>query len=594
MVCSGALYYWIVLFLGEVPKDEGDGLQHFAIAKECWNQQELFLSHWGKPLFTLVSSVFAQFGFYGYVSFNILVFIASSLLAFKILEHYQTPKIICFLFPWILITIPDYSNSIVGGMTEPFFGLMLLALFILVLKEKWFWFAFIASFTPFARSEGMLVVVAAVPYLLLLRKWRFIPVLFCGFLLYCIVGWVLLDQPLWYFENNPYSPLSIYGSGPWLTYLYSVFDHLGLIAILFIPVSLFGLLVWRGKGSKSDLLHILFFAGIYIGIILIHSYLWANGLRGALGLSRLATLGLLPFLVIEFIALGYVLRELHTMVHAFVALCLGALIFREINQLELPSKATIQQLTLKKISVYLNKNKEQARKIYYFHPLIGYFLGINSRTQNNQFTHRYIHLQEDANNFFKPGDLIVRDSKFGALEQGLPLEELENYPWIIPVKHLYIPHYYVEASGESQSVIVYEVMDKRTFNRASWEKNRKVIEKKITKKTVQTTGKVTSQYLSIDSVLTLPKLYGPRQELICTYTLESKGIKPIHLIFNSTSGYYVSLPLDPSKHEIMMPFVAGNMEGVLFIHNPSQQPFELNFTQKSWRQTLDSNIEPVK
>jgi hypothetical protein len=94
--------------------------------------------------------------------------------------------------------------------------------------------------------------------------------------------------------------------------------------------------------------------------------------------------------------------------------------------------------------------------------------------------------------------------------------------------------------------------------------------------------------------LTLPKLYGPRQELVCHYSLEKPGTEPIHLIFNSKSGYYVSIPLDPAKHEIELPFVTGNIEGLLFVHNPNQQPYELTFEQKSWRQTLDSNIEPVK
>lgn len=594
IICSGALYYGLALYLGEVPKDEGDGLQHFAIAKESWHDSSLFLSHWGKPLFTLFSSVFAQFGFYGFVSFNILVFVVSCVLVLKLLEQYNTPKIICLLFPWILITIPDYSYSIIGGMTEPFFGLMLLAMFWFAVKEKWFWFALVASFTPFARSEGMLVVVAAIPYMMLMRKWKFIPVLASGFLVYCLIGLLLLDQPFWYFENNPYSPISIYGSGPWSTYIYSVFNHLGLLAILFLPIAFFGLLVWRSQTNRKELFHILFFSGIYIGIILVHSYLWANGLRGALGLSRLATLGLLPFLVIEAVALGFVLRELHKMVHAFALFCIGILIVRETCQLELPAKASIQQLALKETSIYLNKNKDEARKIYYFHPLIGYFLGLNTKAKNSKFIHRYLHLDEDVHFLFKPGDLIVRDSKFGALEQGLPLEELQKYPWIIPIKHLYIPHYYLEASGEAQSIIVYEVMNKNTFNRSEWQKKQRVIEKKFNTKAVTTKGIITTDFFGIDTVLKLPKLYGPRQELICRYTLETNGNQAIHLIFNSKSGYYISVPLEAGEHEIALPFVTGNSEGLLFVHNPNRQSYKLTFQQKSWRQTLDSGIQPTK
>ncbi len=594
LIISGATYYGLMLFFGEVPKDDSDGLQHFSLSKESWNQADLFLAHWGKPFFILFSSPFSQFGFYGYILFNILVYVVSCRIVLKILEHYETPGIIGLMFPLVLITIPDYSYSIVGGMTEPFFGLILLFLFLLAINEKWFWFSILISFTPFARSEGMLLVLAAVPYLLLLRKWKYIPLLLTGFVIYAIVGWIILEQPLWYFENDPYPAISIYGSGPWHTYITSIFNHTGLIAVIFAPIALFGLLVWRSKGKRSDLIHILFFSGIYLGIIVIHSYLWTEGLRGALGLSRLGTLGLLPLLVIECISLGFVLRELNKMVHAFAALCIGLLIFREIMQLDLPAKATIQQKTLLETSIYLENNQEKARTIYYFHPMIGYYFGLTTKSQNKKFQHRYIHLKKDVEGLFMPGDLIVRDSKFGALEQGLPLEELKKYPWIIPVKHFYIPHYYVEASGEAQSVIIYEVMDKETFKRSEWENKRRVIETKFNKKPVVTKGIITTEFFGIDTLLKLPELYGPRQELVCHYSLETKGKLPVHIIFNSESGYYVSVPLDPEKQEITLPFVTGNIMGVLFVHNPGKQPYQLTFEQKSWRQTLDSGILSVK
>jgi hypothetical protein len=65
---------WLIFMMlkSEVPNDVGDGIMHYFISNASWENPELFLHHWGKPLFILFSSSFAQFGFYGMVIFNII------------------------------------------------------------------------------------------------------------------------------------------------------------------------------------------------------------------------------------------------------------------------------------------------------------------------------------------------------------------------------------------------------------------------------------------------------------------------------------------------------------------------------------------
>jgi len=593
-VLSGVVFYIIILSLSQVPQDEGDGLQHFAIARESWNDHTLFLDHWGKPLFILFSSTFAQFGFNGYVCFNILVYALSCLIAFKILEHYQTPKLISIFLPWILITIPDYSNSVIGGMTEPLFGILLLTLFWLALQRKWVWFALIASFLPFARSEGMLVVIAAVPYLLLFKQWKILPLLTCGFLVYALLGWWLIDQPMWYFENDPYPEISPYGSGNWYQYIEYSDQHFGVILKLLTPIALFGFWVWKHKGTKSDLFHVLFFSGIYIGIIAIHSYLWANGLRGALGLSRLGLLGLLPFMVILGIAIGYVLRELHVLVHAAVSLLMTFAIIKETRELSLPTKCDSSQLALKEASDFIAQHEHEAKIIYYFHPLIVHFQGKTTKEKSRKYQQRFIYLKQDAISVFKPGDIIVRDFKFGGVEQGLDFDELKKYPWIVPVKRFFAKDYYSGTSSELKAVIIYEVMNQKTFDPIRWEQNNKKISYKNVPKVYTTPKEVKDEYYNLDTTFTLPKLSGAQQELFMTADVSIKGNDPVFLIFDEGNGFYLSVPLTSGTTEFSLPFIIGNTTGLLFIHNPSRQSYQLRLQSKYWQETIDPGIQPVK
>ena len=64
----------------------GDGVQHYQIARFSWRHPELFLDLWGKPLFTLLASPFAQFGHTGVVVFNTVVAVISGLIGVRALR----------------------------------------------------------------------------------------------------------------------------------------------------------------------------------------------------------------------------------------------------------------------------------------------------------------------------------------------------------------------------------------------------------------------------------------------------------------------------------------------------------------------------
>lgn len=459
---SGLIFGLIYLFrmdlLNQLPVDSGDGILHYSIAQQSWNESFYFLDHWGKPLYTLFASGFAQIGFKWYIGFNLLVFALTSLIAFALFHRLKVAVFYYLLFPILLLCVPDYTYCVLAGMTEPFFGLLLTLAIYLAVCQHWRLFALVISFTPFARSEGMLVVAAALVLLLLVRQWKTIPVLLTGFVLYGLIGLWLIDSFWWYFENNPYPEKSIYGSGPWYHYLATWKNHFGLITLCLLPFGLFGCLVLRKKQLIPHFTWIFLFAvGVYLGIVVVHSYLWAFGLRGAAGLTRMASLGLPVVLLFILIGCHFVTRELNTIPHIVAGLVVSLLVVKEFRELPYPLKANAFEKLLIQSADYAQAHYP-GKRIYYFHPLIPWRLNVGIKDTHSRLEQRYFNRIPSAVTDMQGGAILIRDPQFGPVEQGLPLDFVDSFPnKMIPVKVFRTTEPYSVYTGEKVEVILYEI-----------------------------------------------------------------------------------------------------------------------------------------
>ena len=63
---------------------ETDSITHYQIARYAFKYPHFFLDTWGKPLFTILSSPLAQFGYSGAVLFNLICGLLSAWLAYLI------------------------------------------------------------------------------------------------------------------------------------------------------------------------------------------------------------------------------------------------------------------------------------------------------------------------------------------------------------------------------------------------------------------------------------------------------------------------------------------------------------------------------
>ena len=76
LVGIGLFYCWILCSFNGTG-DDGDSIFHFLYAKYALTHPELFLHHWAKPVFVFLASPFAQFGFMGIKTFNVLLSLGS-------------------------------------------------------------------------------------------------------------------------------------------------------------------------------------------------------------------------------------------------------------------------------------------------------------------------------------------------------------------------------------------------------------------------------------------------------------------------------------------------------------------------------------
>ena len=114
--------------------DSGDSIAHYTISRFSWKHPILFLDLWNKPLFCLLSSPFAQFGFTGIKIFNALCGCLSALMAFRIATIYSKSN------NWLVLVlfVSSAFHLVVqnSGLTEPLFDCLLIGGLFLYIHEK--------------------------------------------------------------------------------------------------------------------------------------------------------------------------------------------------------------------------------------------------------------------------------------------------------------------------------------------------------------------------------------------------------------------------------------------------------------------------
>lgn len=457
-LCS--ILFWLQISTDAVT-DIGDGVMHYLISKNSWHHPRLFMDHWGKPLFTLLSSPFSQFGYTGIVLFNVICFGLTSIISGQIIG--KSP--IKFLFPVLLLSSPIYIDLTVSGMTEPLFGLLTIWNIQLFLQGKHIWAATVASFLIYARPEAICFLPFFIMYTLKQRKFWVIPYYMSGTFLYMLLGMVVYSDFFWFINQNPYQGASAnYGSGSYLHFILNSHYTLGRVMMLLLPISLlmmfFSGTLKNTKNTKFSYLTLMVLPGL--SVIVMHSVFWGLGVAGSLGLLRVVANGLPVLVLFTILIIQNRLPKKKVFALIIVSLLMVApiLSWPEIKSSSLLFNEPSQQQKLQEETVkYLEEGSmhEDAPMISAQNPYLWYLLDLEIFGKNENLLkgildpkHTTLGLPEGA--------LFVWDAQFGPAEMGIPLEMVMENPYFRIIKS-FIPKNRVETvGGRNYEIHVFEVV----------------------------------------------------------------------------------------------------------------------------------------
>lgn len=280
----------------------GDSVLHFLYAKYAFVHPELFLNHWAKPLFTILSSPFTLVGFTGIKLFNVICSSGAVWFGYQIMEKWE------IAYRWTIAPI-IFSSSLfiavtLSGLTEPLSALILTSAIYFISNQQIKTGLIIISFMPFVRSEGLIILGVFLIYTYVKRYYKFIPILLTGHIVFAIIGYSYYRDILWIFTKIPYTnQIASYGKGSWEHFIIQLnFQTNPIIYALFWIGSiglLINLIISSPKNTNKPGLTERFWLvyGSFYAFLIAHATFWALGIFNSMGLVRVFV-SVMPLMVV--------------------------------------------------------------------------------------------------------------------------------------------------------------------------------------------------------------------------------------------------------------------------------------------------------
>ncbi len=409
-----------------------DNINHYHIAHFAWKYPHLLLDHWGKPLFTLFSSPFACFGFFGARMFNIFAGLTTAWLAYLTMSRLGYRN--AYLTIIFVVFAPIYFMMQMTSLTEVLFSLVLVLAVYLYFTDRFLFSAVVLSFLPLARTEGIIILpIFALAYLFR-RKWWAVPLLATGFLAYSLAGMGYYHDFLWLIHQNPYTGAKdIYGSGSLLHFVKDTGFTLGMPLALLMLMGILALGWQIVKSSGIDRVKALsIFWIIFIPFALyftFHSILWWKGLGGSLGLTRVIAAVVPLACMISLIGYNAVARFLSFSRVAGICFML-AVVFIIIRTTfavnNVPVKLETADKVMKETAEWVKKENKTGKFIYYYDTQACFFLGLDPYDAVN--SRMLIYDGGLRPEILADSSLLIWDAHFGPNEGHVPLDTVMNQP----------------------------------------------------------------------------------------------------------------------------------------------------------------------
>ncbi len=408
-----------------------DSYNHYLISKYCWQYPYLLLDQWGKPLYTILASPFANIGFIGVQIFNILLWIASAWLT------WLTAKKLGLKYAWIgfvLVILPQVSiENTISGLTEYLNEFLLILFLFFAASKRWNAAAAICGLLPFARSEGFVIMAAAGFYLMFIEKnYKSLIWFVAGPLLFNAIGWIVEGDPFWIITHNPYIKAQITGvmCGTGSLFHYAklcrfIFSLAGSVLLIIGTLAALFFYFFKPKTFVNQFM-LWLVAGIFWLYFGVHSFIWWKGLMGSCGYTRVMIV-ITPLMALigvyaTSIVCQYYSRFKKIMLLAVVAMLIisasHALTFIKRN---LPFQISKEQVEFVKVAEWLKTVEYKNNMTYFLYPYLNILADINP------YEKRHFEFLWSFDFEYAPlGSLVIWDGHFGPNESQIPLKKLQN------------------------------------------------------------------------------------------------------------------------------------------------------------------------
>ena len=422
------LVFFILAVLTHIPAGGADNYAHFNISRWAFRYPHLFLDHWGKPVFTILTAPFAQLGISGVRIFNVICGLITAWYVYKLALHFR------LRYAWFAVVVsvftPIYFVMMFSGMTEVLFSLFLVVSIYLFFKEKYIFSAILISFIFLVRTEGLAILLPFLIAFLVKKQYKSIPFLFLGFILFSLIGWIYYFHDFWWLINNrPYATggTSVYGSGDWYYFIVRMPRYFGYVVPVFLFAGTIAIGIRWVKNRLNlftdDFFLVLLVLGSFWGYFFIHSYLWWIGETSA-GLYRvMAAVSPLVAIIALFFLNSIRLKQkiISFMTGTIVVLAILFVVFASAFYHRSTSRDLSAEI-LDRVSVWLRKPENIRHKLVVHNPFFSFSTGIDAWDAD---VVQYGFSNNDTPEAGLPDStLFVWDAHFSANEGRMPLEKI--------------------------------------------------------------------------------------------------------------------------------------------------------------------------
>ncbi len=432
-ILGGLFFFFIwVLLASEGYIGDADSLTHYKFSRYSWLYPEFLLHHWGKPVFTLLSSPFAQFGHGGVSVFNLLAGLGSGWFAWLSARRLGYPNRL--LLPFLLFFAPVYTFFIISGQVEVLFGLFVIATAYLCLDKKYFWAAVLISFSPLVRTEGIIIIPVFGLFFLAAKQYRAIPWLLTGSVIYSIIGYFHFNDLFWLVNQMPYRGAEeAYGTGS-LSYFFvrapKMFGWLiSLLVFSGMAMIVREMLLRRSEASVNAFLLILLPFVVYF---MAHVVMWYTGIGRSLGLHRYMV-SIVPLGAVlalrgynNIIGLFRVQRHGGLLTLLFSVFLLLTVVSEPFSRHQIPHELDPRNKVMKEATDFMQQEGLDDNKIYYYDPAFFYFLDLNPYDESE--SRPFVYRAAEPHYNIIPGEIVIWDGLFSPLHH-LELEQLIESPY---------------------------------------------------------------------------------------------------------------------------------------------------------------------